>query len=458
MRSLSGINANTQSGSNSRQKKELQAEDIAKYIQTLQAAGQHVISGGDFNAFEFSDGYTDTLATYTNTNVLPATQVVQPGVSGLVTPGLTDLALLLPANQRWSYSEDGSAQILDHMVVTQDLAAAGAHLAYAHLDADFPLVAYNDATTPARTSDHDAAVGYFAIPAPVASGTLTPTTLTFPSTSVGVPSSGQAVTLTNTGDLPLTITSIAATGAFAASNNCGTSLAIGATCAINVVFTPTATGAATGQLSVLTSASSTALTTALTGTGLLAPDFTFADATGKSSSSVTVAAGVSGLVTVVLTPNGTFTGTVTLACAIASGAAPAGVTCSASPASASLATAAVSASINFTTTARTYTTTSGFTLVSGNRARRITTTLLAMAGLLMLLASRSRRLGKLTLRGAGLFTLLLAICIPATGCGSSTATGTITQSGGTPAGAYTYNVTATSGATSHVETITLNVN
>ena len=76
----------------------------------------------------------------------------------------------------------------------------------------------------------------------------------------------------------------------------------------------------------------------------------------------------------------------------------------------------------------------------------------------MLLASRSRRLGKVILRGAGLFTLLLAICIPATGCSSSTASGTFTQTGGTPAGAYTYNVTTTSGATSHVETITLNVN
>ena len=86
MKALTGVNSTT--STSTRQKKELQAEDIAKYIQTLQAAGQHVISGGDFNAFEFSDGYTDTLATYTNTNVLPATQVVQPGVAGLVTPPL----------------------------------------------------------------------------------------------------------------------------------------------------------------------------------------------------------------------------------------------------------------------------------------------------------------------------------------------------------------------------------
>ena len=246
MKALTGVNSTT--STSTRQKKELQAEDIAKYIQTLQAAGQHVISGGDFNAFEFSDGYTDTLATYTNTNVLPAAQVVQPGVAGLVTPPLTDLALLLPANQRWSYAEDGSAQILDHLVVTPELVTAGAFMAYAHLNSDFPVTAYNDATTAARTSDHDVAVGYFTIPAPALSATLTPPSATFPSTIIGKSSAGTAFTLTNTGEAAVNVTSITTMGAFSASNNCGSSLAIGATCAINVVFTPTAVGAATGQL------------------------------------------------------------------------------------------------------------------------------------------------------------------------------------------------------------------
>src|SRR6202012_5788341 len=111
--------------------------------------------------------------TVTNQNVLAPTQVVEPGVAGLVTPPATDLALLLPADQRWSYQEFGNAQILDHVVATSDLVAAGAHVAYAHFDADQPLTKYNDATTPARESDHDAAVGYFAIPAPVLSATLT---------------------------------------------------------------------------------------------------------------------------------------------------------------------------------------------------------------------------------------------------------------------------------------------
>ena len=175
----------------------------------MQAAGKHVISGGDFNAFEFSDGYIDELATYTNTNVLPATQVLQPGVAGLVNPPLTDMALTIPANQRWSYVEDGDAQILDHIVVTPELVAGGAHFAYAHLNADFPLTAYNDATTAARTSDHDVAVGYFPIPAPVLAAALTPAAATsFGNVILGASSTGQVFTFTNTGEGPITITGV----------------------------------------------------------------------------------------------------------------------------------------------------------------------------------------------------------------------------------------------------------
>ncbi len=273
MKALTGENSTT--STSTRQKKELQAEDIAKYIQTLQAAGQHVISGGDFNAFEFSDGYTDTLATYTNVNVLPATQVVQPNVPNLVNPPLVDMALLLPPSQRWSYQEDGSAQILDHMVVTPELVAGGAHLVYAHLDADFPLTAYNDPTTPARTSDHDAAVGYFGIPAPVLSATLSPQTADFGVNGVGVPSSGHAFTLTNTGEAPITVTSVTASGDYAVSSACGSLLDLATSCSINVVLTATGAGTRAGVLTVTTSAGT--YTATLTGQGVasvLAPTST----------------------------------------------------------------------------------------------------------------------------------------------------------------------------------------
>jgi uncharacterized protein len=450
MKSLSGVNSTT--STSTRQKKEFQAEEVAKYIQTLQAAGQHVISAGDFNAFEFSDGYTDTLATYTNTNVLPATQVVQPGVPALVTPPLTDLVLALPANQRWSYVEDGNAQVLDHIVVTPDLAAS-AQMVFAHLNADFPATAYNDATTAARSSDHDVPVGYFAIPAPVNGASLNPSAVTFPSTILGTPSNGQIVTLRNVGETILTITSITAAAPFAASTACGGTLGLGASCNINVVFTPTALGAATGQLQVLTSAAPTALISTLTGTGAPAPDFTLADTTGKTSTSITLAGGATGNVALVLTPNSSFTGTVTLTCA-STGTAPTGVTCT-PPAAFALAASAVTQNVAFTTTSRLVGTTSGLSLPTGGRSRSVTALTIAMAGLLMLFASRSGHLGKLTLRGTGLFALLLAICIPTTGCIKKSPA---INSNGTQPGIYTYTVTATSGTIAHTETIALTVN
>jgi hypothetical protein len=267
LRSLSDEN-DPSTGVFVRTKKELQAEFLANLIQGYQQNGEHVISVGDYNAFEFSDGYIDILATVTNQNVLPSTQVVEPGVAGLVTPPATDLALLLAPDQRWSYQEYGNAQILDHIVATSDLVSAGAHMAYAHLDADQPLTAYNDPTTPARTSDHDAAVGYFTLPAPVLSATLAGNGA-FGSQNVGTTSASQTFMLTNTGQGAMSV-SVGTTGDFSETDNCGTSLAYGASCDINVAFSPTASGTRVGALTVTSNAGT--YSSGLSGTGVVPVD------------------------------------------------------------------------------------------------------------------------------------------------------------------------------------------
>jgi hypothetical protein len=249
-----------------RAKKELQAEFLARLIQDFQGVGEHVISVGDYNAYEFSDGYIDILGTVTNQNVLPSTQVVEPGMAGLVNPSATDLALLLPKDQRWSYQEYGNAQILDHIVVTADLAAGGAQMTYAHLNADQPVIDYNDPTTPARTSDHDAAVGYFTLPAPVLTATLSGNG-SFGSVAVGNSSSSIDFVLTNTGEGAISISNVAATGDFSQTNNCSSSLALGATCTVSVVFSPTATGLRSGLLSVTTNTGVGVYTASLSGKG-----------------------------------------------------------------------------------------------------------------------------------------------------------------------------------------------
>jgi len=72
----------------------------------------------------------------------------------------------------------------------------------------------------------------------------------------------------------------------------------------------------------------------------------------------------------------------------------------------------------------------------------------------MFLARRAGRLAGLS-RIGGLFALVLALLLPAVGC--SGGGGSKTNPNGTPAGSYTYNVTATGGGQNHTTAVTLNV-
>ncbi|MEZ2347470.1 beta strand repeat-containing protein [Terriglobus sp. RCC_193] len=74
----------------------------------------------------------------------------------------------------------------------------------------------------------------------------------FPSTDVNVTSTPQNIMLTNVSGSVVGISSIATTGDFSQTNQCDTSLAVGAQCAIAVTFKPTAGGVRTGTLSVST--------------------------------------------------------------------------------------------------------------------------------------------------------------------------------------------------------------
>ena len=84
---------------------------------------------------------------------------------------------------------------------------------------------------------------------------LGPSRLTF-SQNVGATSAQQTVTLTNSGDGPLTIAGIAATGDFKALPHCPPVLLPGLTCPIGVTFTPQGAGARHGSLIVTDDANS----------------------------------------------------------------------------------------------------------------------------------------------------------------------------------------------------------
>jgi hypothetical protein len=97
---------------------------------------------------------------------------------------------------------------------------------------------------------------------------LSPTSLSFGNQAVGTTSPSQKVTLNNQQSVALNITSIAASGDFFQTNNCGSSVPANGTCTINVSFTPSTTGTRTGTLTVTDNAASSPQTASLSGTGI----------------------------------------------------------------------------------------------------------------------------------------------------------------------------------------------
>lgn len=94
--------------------------------------------------------------------------------------------------------------------------------------------------------------------------------LSFATTTVNIPSVSRSVTVTNTGGAILGISSISASGDFAATHNCGSGLYSGNSCRINVTFTPSAVGARTGVLLVVSTSPGSPHVVSLNGTGVAA--------------------------------------------------------------------------------------------------------------------------------------------------------------------------------------------
>jgi hypothetical protein len=111
--------------------------------------------------------------------------------------------------------------------------------------------------------------------APAAS--LSTTSLSFGNQALFTTSAAQSVTLTNTGNASLVVSSVVASGDFAVTHNCAT-LAPGANCSASVTFSPTATRARTGTLTFTDDAPGSPQQVALSGTGT-GPEITFSSPT-----------------------------------------------------------------------------------------------------------------------------------------------------------------------------------
>ena len=161
LRSLSGMGGSD--GDRIRAKRRAQAEFLANYIQGRQAANpaERIISVGDYNAFQFSDGHVDLIGTIKG-QPTPADNVILASPD-LVHPDLTNVGDPLGADQ-YSFVFDGSAQALDHVLLNQAALRRFSRLVYARNNADFPESMRGDASRPERLSDHDMPVAYFTLP------------------------------------------------------------------------------------------------------------------------------------------------------------------------------------------------------------------------------------------------------------------------------------------------------
>jgi hypothetical protein len=178
-------------GADARAKREAQAVYLADLIQTYQTAGDHVLAAGDYHAFEFSDGFVDTIGAIDGDPV-SSSLVTLSSTSDLTDPNLENLTTTATSTDRYSYVENGSAEEPDHILVTSDLESTTT-IGYARFGADFPLIDLNDDTTALAASNHDGVIAYLTVPY------LTTLTLT---SSLNPSYYGDSVTFTATATSP----------------------------------------------------------------------------------------------------------------------------------------------------------------------------------------------------------------------------------------------------------------
>jgi len=134
-----------------------QAQSIAAKVQSFQGSNPDVplVVLGDFNAFEFTDGYVDAVGHIMGD--FYAAESLQSGTD-LVSPNLTNQVELLNAAERYSFVYEGNAQALDHILTNAAATYWARGMAYGRGNADAAHDQINDAGTAMRSSDHDGLV------------------------------------------------------------------------------------------------------------------------------------------------------------------------------------------------------------------------------------------------------------------------------------------------------------
>lgn len=155
-RSLSGIDDSSR-GERVRAKRLAQAQFVAQLVQDIQTDNPDVnlIITGDFNAYQFSDGYVDVVGQISGTSVETDNLLWELSP---VNPPLTNQVNTLPPEQQYSFVFAGSAQVLDHSLTTTHLDSMISDFSFTRGNSDVPANLVTDETTTMRASDHDGIV------------------------------------------------------------------------------------------------------------------------------------------------------------------------------------------------------------------------------------------------------------------------------------------------------------
>ena len=272
--------------------------------------------------------------------------------------------------------------------------------------------------------------------------------LAFAPSGVQVTSALQTVTLTNNGGVPLTLSSVTASGDFflaPGTNTCGNALAVATACTVQVGFTPTLTGARSGLLTFADNVTGSAKTLPLHGTGI---DFSLSP---NGPVSASTASGGNATYTLLLQSDPSLPGTVAFTCS----GAPAQAMCTVNPLSSSLGSATpvtITVSTGLTTGER-------HPILPISERRSFWFAAVLPIGLLTL-RRRSRRFFS-----RGLVAMMCVILLAAAGCGT---VHTPTSDGShvpmptpgpsiTPSGTYTLVVTGSSAGLIRSTNLTLTV-
>ena len=183
-RSLSGID-DASSGPRVRMKRQAQAEFLSAWIGGRQMVDpqENLIIAGDFNAYEFTDGYAHVLGQVIG-DPADASQAQIPGTDD-VNPNLTDQINTLAPNERYSFVFGESAQVLDHFLTSVPANASVVEMQFGRSNADVSDDFGDMPMTALRSSDHDGAVLFLSpvIPLPplglTIDGGICPGLLTF---------------------------------------------------------------------------------------------------------------------------------------------------------------------------------------------------------------------------------------------------------------------------------------